>query len=97
MSDQQAHLPFATIEVLEGMAWTLRDAWLTRRLVRVTLSERCSVPFIVGRISAVSVTGTWATIDGWHVPIGQVRDVAHPTHDEVGQYAHLMHQLRERG
>lgn len=92
---EQRRLPFATIQMLEGMAWRLRDAWLTRRTVRVDLAERCSLPFIVGRVSGVSVTGASVTIDGWQVPVDEVTKVGTATDADRAEYAHAMHTMRE--
>jgi hypothetical protein len=74
----------------------LREAWLARRSVRVTLTERCAVPAIVGRVSAVSVTGENVTIDGWHVPITAITDVGRATLGDVEDYAHEMQELRKQ-
>src|SRR3954465_2736151 len=40
-----------------GPARELREAWLARRRLLVTLTDRCAVPMIVGRVACVSVTG----------------------------------------
>jgi hypothetical protein len=77
-------------------AATLREAWLSRRIVRVTLTRRCATPVIVGRITAVSVTGEGVTIDGWHVPVSAITDIGRATLGDVQDYAHAMHQLREQ-
>jgi hypothetical protein len=95
--ERQMHLvDEAAIDMLESYARPLRDAWLTRRTMCVALAERCEIPFVVGRVSAVAVTGSWATVDGWHVPLDQVRDVHPAAPAEVAGYAQYMHQLRER-
>lgn len=79
------------------LATSLRDAWLARRPVRVDLyPDRCLVAFIVGRVSCVAVTGAWATVDGWHVPLEFVREVRSPNGADTADYAHLMHDLREQ-
>lgn len=76
------------------LANDLRDAWLGRRQVRVTLTERCVIRTIVGRVSSVAVTGAFALIDGWHVPVEEVMGVGKPTIGDVATYADLMHDLR---
>lgn len=76
------------------IADALRTAWLERRHVRVRLSAHCDLPMIVGRVSHVSVTATVVTIDGWHVPVSEVVDVAAPTEADADHYADLMHHLR---
>lgn len=76
------------------IADALRSAWLDRRTVRVALSAHCDVPMIVGRVAHVSVTATVATIDGWHVPVDEILDVAAPTEEEADRYADLMMHLR---
>jgi hypothetical protein len=77
-------------------AAALREAWLSRRPVRVTLTKRCATPVIVGRVSAVSVTGEGVTIDGWHVPVAAITDIGRATLGDVEDYAHAMHELREQ-
>lgn len=74
----------------------LREAWLSRRIVRVTLAKRCATPVIVGRVSAVSVTGEGVTIDGWHVPITAITEIGRATLGDLEAYAHAMHDLREQ-
>jgi hypothetical protein len=76
------------------LAGALRVAWLNRRQVRVTLTERCVIRTIVGRVSSVSVTGSFALVDGWHVPVGEVVGVGKPTLGDLESYAHGMHVLR---
>lgn len=77
------------------LAWQLREAWLARKQVRVTLTERCVIRTIVGTVKAVAVTGAFATIDGWHIPISEVMGVGKPTINDVDHYADEMHRLRE--
>src|SRR5262245_4115222 len=79
----------------QAIARRLRDAWFGRRPVRVTLTDRCAVQTIVGRVTGVSVTGATATIDGWTVTTADVLEVAAPSRAETEDYAHLMHDLRE--
>jgi hypothetical protein len=73
----------------------LREAWLTRRRVRVTLSGRCAVPMIVGRVASVSVTGSTALIDGWTIPVTEVVTIAPANDADANLYADVMHHLRE--
>lgn len=81
----------------QSTAWDLRTAWGGRRDVRLTLSERCMIRTIVGKVSAVSVTGAFATIDGWHIPLVEVLGVGRPTLDDHARYAQEMHDLRVGG
>jgi hypothetical protein len=76
-------------------ATAIRDAWLARQKVRLTLSERCMVRTIVGRPTHVAVTGAFVTIDGWHVPTVEIKGVGKPTVGDVEAYAHAMQLLRE--
>jgi len=78
-----------------SLSAALRDAWLSRRTVHVQL-DGCLIPFVVGHVSSVAVTGVWATVDGWHVPIERVREVRDADPVDVGSYAHLMHELRKQ-
>lgn len=85
-----------TFQPLNLMVEALRDAWLTREPIFVALYERrCVVPTVVGRVSAVAVTGAWVTVDGWHVPLDAIRAVHMPTTEQTREYAHRMHELRE--
>lgn len=79
----------------QRVAWELREAWLARRQVRLTLSERCVIRTVVGTVKAVAVTGAFATVDGWHVPVTEVQGVGKPTIGDIDAYAHEMHRLRE--
>lgn len=77
-----------------GHAKELRDAWLSRRRVLVTLSDRCAVPMIVGRVACVSVTGATANIDGWTIPVAEVEGICSATNDDDCDYSSMMHALR---
>jgi hypothetical protein len=72
----------------------LRDYWLTRRQVRLTLGEGCAIEIIVGRVSSVSVTGSSAVVDGWMVPTGVIREIARPTLGDLQMYSQAMHDMR---
>jgi hypothetical protein len=74
----------------------LRDAWLTRKQVRLTLTRNCMIRTVVGRVSNVAVTGAFATVDGWHVPTVNIEGLGKPTVGDVEAYAQGMHDLRER-
>lgn len=78
-----------------GHAKELREAWLSRQRVLVTLTERCVVPMVVGRVGCVSVTGATAVIDGWTIPVDEVESISPATRADVDAYADLMHHLRE--
>jgi hypothetical protein len=73
----------------------LRDAWLTRRQVRLTLTSNCMIRTVVGKVSSVAVTGAFATVDGWHVPTVNIEGLGKPTVGDVEAYARAMHDLRE--
>ena len=92
MTGQLGDMDVAPVE--SAAARALRDAWLARRQVRVSLTEHCAVQTIVGRVHAVSVTGATVDIDGWVVPTAHVLEVAKPTAEEIGRYAIAMHDLR---
>jgi hypothetical protein len=34
-------------------------------------------------------------VDGWHVPVAEVKGIGKPTLGDVEAYAHEMHRLRE--
>jgi hypothetical protein len=71
----------------QATAWELRAAWGTSQAVRLTLTERAVIRTIVGLVSRVSVTGTFAVVDGWHVPIVDVLAVGKPTVADREAYA----------
>lgn len=52
---------------------------------------------IVGKVSAVSVTGAFATIDGWHIPLDEVLGIGRPTLTDHERYAGEMLRLRQGG
>jgi hypothetical protein len=72
----------------------LREAWLSRKMIRLTLTERCVIPTIVGRVTHVSVTSAHVVVDGWMVPVEQIRALGRPTAEDIGAYASQMHDLR---
>jgi hypothetical protein len=79
------------------VAEELRRAWFTRQQVRVTLSDKSTIDVIVGRVSSVSVTGAYSTIDGWQVPTEEIVQLSKPTIGDLNAYADEMHQLRVKG
>jgi len=79
----------------QSTAWDLRDAWWSRRDVRLTLTERCVIRTVVGRVSAVSVTGAFATVAGWHVPLTEVLGIGKPTLEDHAAYQRTMVRLRD--
>lgn len=85
----------------QATAWELRAAWGVAQDVRLTLTERAIIRTIVGRVSRVSVTGAFAVVDGWHVPIVDVLAVGKPTREDREAYAaeseRLMAQLAADG
>lgn len=62
----------------QAFAWELRGHWIARRPVVLTLSDRCVVPRIEGRVERVSVTGAVAYVAGWHVPLAEVTGIHRP-------------------
>lgn len=63
-----------------------RDAWLRGREVRLSLTDRCVVRTVIGRIKMVAITGAFVVCDGWHVPAMDVLSVGHPTLEEREDY-----------
>lgn len=78
----------------QALAWELRAAWINRRAVRLSLAEHCVLATIVGKVSAVSVTGSFCTVDGWHVPTSVIRGIGKPLVTDTEAYAHAMHDLK---
>lgn len=76
----------------QNTAWDLRSAWGTRHSVRLTMSDRCMIRTIVGRVTRVSVTGAFAIIDGWHIPCDEVQGIGKPTLED-----HALYQREVRG
>lgn len=81
----------------QSTAWELRTAWGTQKEVRLTLTKRCVLRTIVGRVSRVSVTGAFAIVDGWHVPCAEVRGTGKPTIEDRDRYARQIARLRKQG
>ena len=70
-----------TLERSEAaLAWELRGAWAARKRVVVVLTDRCMVQRVEGFVQRVAVTGAFAIIDGWHVPMSEVLTVRSPHH-----------------
>jgi hypothetical protein len=63
-------------------AWELRGAWIAGRRVVLTLTERCMVQRIEGRVERVSVTGACVYINGWHVPTDEILAISKPHHSQ---------------
>jgi hypothetical protein len=78
----------------QAVAWDLRAAWINRRAVRLTLAEHCVLTMIVGKVSTVSVTGAFAIVDGWHIPVEAIRGIGKPLIQDTEAYAHAMHDLK---
>lgn len=70
-----------------AIAWELRGAWASGRPVRLTLSERCVLRTVIGRVERVAATGAFAVVDGWHVPLEDVMAVGKPTVQDRDEYA----------
>lgn len=77
-----------TLERDEGaMAWDFRAAWVKGYPVIAVLDDRCMVERVVGRVSYVAVTGAFAMVDGWHLPIANVLKVDRATIAQRDEYA----------
>lgn len=63
-------------------AFELRTAWAKAKPVVLTLSDRCIVDRIEGKVEHVAVTGAFVLIDGWHVPIVDVLAIHRPHHTQ---------------
>jgi hypothetical protein len=70
-----------------AMAWELRTAWALGRPVVLTLTERCIVRRIEGRVERVAVTGAFVVLEGWHVPLLDVLSVRSPHHAQRSEAA----------
>lgn len=79
----------------QSTAWELRTAWAGRREVRLTLSDRCMIRTVVGQVRRVAVTGAFAEIDGWHIPLDEVLGTGKPTIQDRDDYIAQMQRLRE--
>ena len=66
------------------VAWELRGHWAARRPVVVTLTSRCIVDRVEGLVEKVAVTGAFAVIDGWHVPVADILAVHRPHFEQNG-------------
>ncbi len=70
-----------------ALAWDLRGYWASQTEVTVTMTERCMIRTVVGRVSRVAVTGAFAVVDGWHLPMRDVLRVARATIADRDIYA----------
>jgi hypothetical protein len=77
----------------QAVAWQLCGHWITGKRVVLTLTERCMVRRLEGKVSYVAVTGAFAVIDGWHVPTQDVLGVATP-HFSQGVSEAMVHQTK---
>lgn len=69
-----------------SISWELRGKWASRKWVRLTLSERCVVEVVIGRISRVATTGAFVVCDGWEIPMGEILAVGSPDPEEREAY-----------
>lgn len=79
------------------VCWELRVCWVQRRRVRLTLTDRCVVPRVIGRVTRVAPSGAFAVCDGWHIPVGEILAIGHPVLEEVEAYANERAAAEERG
>lgn len=77
--------------------WELRGAWASRRRVRLSLTDRCVVPRVIGRVTRVATSGAFVVCDGWHVPVGAILAVGVPTLEDVEAYENEKAAAEERG
>jgi hypothetical protein len=70
-----------------ALAWELRARWADQRPVVLTLTERCVVRRIEGRVERVAVTGAFVVLEGWHVPLAEVLSVRSPHHAQRSEAA----------
>lgn len=68
------------------IAWDLRGYWIKGSVVTVTMTERCMIRTVVGKVRKVSVTGSWAEVDGWHLPTSDILRVARATVEDKDAY-----------
>jgi hypothetical protein len=65
-----------------AIAWELRGHWASGKPVVLTLTERCIVRRIEGRVERVAVTRAFAICAGWHVPLAEVLTIRSPHHSQ---------------
>jgi hypothetical protein len=80
-----------------SVSWELRGVWARRKVVRLTLTERCEVPRVIGRVQRVATTGAFAVVDGWHIPIDDILAVGDPLLEEIEAYEAEKREALERG
>lgn len=78
--------PGALTRQQAAFVWDLRGYWGQGTVVTATLDNRCLLPNVVGRVTRVSVTGAFAVIDGWHLPMDHVLRVERATVEQKDQY-----------
>lgn len=67
------------VRPVRAIAWELRGAWASRRVVRLTLSDRCDPRGVAGYVDQVATTDAFAIVDGVHIPLDDVLAI-HRTH-----------------
>ena len=75
--------------------WDLRGYWGKGTVVIATLDDRCLLGTVVGRVQRVAVTGAFAVIDGWHLPMDHVLRVDRATIEQMDEYDALAPVRRE--
>lgn len=75
-------------------AWQMRGHWAKQDVVAVTLTDRCLLRTVVGRVSCVAATGAYAVIDGWSLPMVDVLRVVRATVEDRDRYAAAVEAAR---
>jgi hypothetical protein len=66
----------------QAIWWELLAARAENRQVVLSLSKRCDPRRLEGFVDAVAVTGMFAIVDGWHVPLEDVLAIARPHYSQ---------------
>lgn len=69
-----------------AIVWDLRAYWGQGRAVRLSLTEKCLVRTVIGRVRSMAVTGAFVVVDGWQVPTDEILAVGRPTVEEEQSY-----------
>lgn len=81
----------------QTFAWELRGHWAKRRRVILIMSDRCMVDRIEGTVTQVAVTGAFAIVDDWHVPLAEVVAIHRPHFHQRDADIALRDQLERHG
>lgn len=73
------------------------DYWQTGTPVKVFLTDRCTMEFVVGKVTHVATSGAFAVVDGWELPLDDVLAVNEASSSDERDYRAAVVDLARRG